>query len=198
MKEKIFNPKSPLALTINIIFDIFVLSILWFISSLPIFTTGLAYSGLYYAIGDENPISVFINTIKKNYKQGILVDFIVLIILLLISWSMWISYQMMVAGDFIAMVIFILGAIVLVIFIGYITYLFPILAKYEYKTKELFEICLKLSIKHIFFTIIISISLLLIVYFVYHFWIALFFIPAIFALIHKSILEKILLKHSKQ
>ena len=196
MKEKIFNPKSNLSLTINIIFDVFVLSILWFLASLPLLTTGLAYSGLYYAIGNENPIRVFVETIKKNYKQGILVDFIVLIIFLFIIWSMWISYQMMASGDFIAMVIFILGAIVLVIFTGYVTYLFPIFAKYEYTTKELFDICLRLSIKHIVTTILLSLSLILIIYFIYHFWIALFFMPAIYAIIHKAILEKVLVSHS--
>ena len=195
--NKLFDPKGPLALSINIIFDIFVLSILWFMTSTLVLTTGLAYGGFYRAVGDKDkPVRIFVETIRDNFKQGLLVDFIVLVILLFISWSMWISYQMMTGDNFIALVIFILGAMTLIIFIGYMTYLFPIMVKYEYDTKELFDICLRLSIKHILTTIFLSVLLILFVYFIYHYWIALFFLPAIYAIIHKALLERILVNYS--
>ena len=109
----IFNANSPLSKTINLVFDVFALSICWFLCSIPILTTGLACTGLYYAVnrfvlkGKATSISKgFVYSIKRNFKQGIIAYLIIFVIGLLIAWSMWISYQVMVGGILMGKIIF--------------------------------------------------------------------------------------------
>ena len=201
--SNIFNANSSLSKTINLVFDVFALSICWFICSIPILTTGLSCTGLYYAVdrfvlkGKANSITKgFVNSIKTNVKQGILVYLIVLIVSLLIAWSMWISYQVMIGGVLMGRVIFTCGIIIAVLYIGYISYLFPTLATYKYTNKELFSVCFKLSIVHLPITLLFALLILGTAILAYYFWISLFITPTIIAIIQSKILTKIYKKYT--
>lgn len=203
MKFNIFDSKGPLAKTINIVFDVFALSICWFLCSILVLTTGLASTGLYYAIdryvldNDENCLKGFVKSIKMNLKQGIIVYLIVFIIGVLIAWSMWVSYQMMAIGDAMGRVVFFFGIVISILYIGYVSYLFPTLASYQYKTKELFSTCFKLAIMHLPTTIMFSLLLIAVAVLAYYFWITLFFMPAIVAIYQRFFLKRIYKKHTK-
>lgn len=202
MGLKIFNPNNQLSKTINIIFDVFTLSICWFLCCIPLFTTGLSCTGLYYAIdhhtlnNDEHCIKGFVKSIKSNFKQGILVYLIVLVIGILIAWSMWISYQAMNAGLFMGKVTFVSGIVFSIYYIGYINYLFPTLANFSNKTSTLFSLCFKLSIIHLPTTLIMSLLVIMTAYMAYNFWIILFFMPAVIAIIQRCLLKRIYKKYS--
>lgn len=202
MKSRLFDPKSPIAKTFVILFDVFTLSILWFLTSIFVFTTGLGYSGLFYAIDrsifndDEKTITNYIKSIRTNLKQGIIVDIIVLIILLSIMWSMYISYQMASSEVLMGKVIFAFGCVILFLFLGYISFLFSTLALYEYRTKDLFDTCFKLSIMHLPVTIVLALLLAVSIYICYHYWVCLFFIPALLVIIQLFLLKKVYRKHS--
>ena len=202
MKSKLFDPKSLTAKTFVLLFDVFTLSILWFITSIFVFTTGLGYSGLFYAIDrsifndDEKTVTNYIKSIRTNLKQGIVIDIIVLIILLSIIWSMYISYQMAVGGVLMGKVIFAFGGVMLFLFLGYISFLFSTLALYEYKTKDLFDTCFKLSIMHLPVTILLALLLALSIYICYHYWVCLFFMPALLVIVQLFLLKKVYKKHS--
>ena len=197
-----FKANSLLAKILNILFDIFSLSICFFLVSILLFTTGLSYSALYYAIdryvldNDPNSLSGFVKGIKENYKQAIPVYIIVFIFGLLIVWAMWIASQAIAAGDNMGRVVFSFGVIVLILFAGFICYLFPTLAIYKYNTKELFNTCFGLSIVHLPLTILFGIVLLLSIYLIYRYWILVTFLPAILVILQCLILRKIYLKHS--
>ena len=202
MKSRLFDPKSFIAKTFVLLFDVFTLSVLWFITSIFVFTTGLGYSGLFYAIDrsifhdDEKTITNYIQSIRTNLKQGIIVDIIVLIILLSIMWSMYISYQMASGGVLMGKVIFAFGCVILFLFLGYISFLFSTLGLYEYKTKDLFDTCFKLSIMHLPTTIILAFLLAAGIYICYHYWVCLFFIPALLVIVQSLLLKNIYKKHS--
>ena len=202
--SSLFNANSPLSKAINIVFDIFALSICWFICSIPVLTTGLSCTGLYYATdrfvlkGKANSISKgFVYSIKTNIKQGIIVYLIVLVVGLLIAWSTWISYQVMIAGALMGRVIFTCGLVIAIIYIGYVSYLFPTLASYKYTNKELFSVCFKLSIMHLPITILFSALVIFSAILAYYFWITLFITPTLISIIQSKILNKIYLKYTK-
>ena len=201
--SQFFNADSFLSKTINLVFDVFALSICWFLCSIPILTTGLSCIGLYYAVdryvlkGKANSITGgFVHSIKTNFKQGIVVYLIVFVVALMIVWSMWISHQMMVADVLMGKVIFGYGIIIAILYIGYVSYLFPTLASYKYTNKELFSVCFKLSIMHLPITIFFAILIIGAGVLAYYFWISLFISPAIIAIIQSKILTKIYLKYS--
>ncbi len=201
--SQFFNADSTLSKIINLIFDVFALSICWFLCSIPILTMGLSCTGLYYAVdryvlkGKANSISKgFIYSIKTNAKQGIVVYLIVFVIALLIAWSMWISYQVMLNGVFMGKIIFGFGIIIVILYIGYTSYLFPTLATYKYTNRELFIVCFKLSIMHLPITLLFAVLIIGSAIFAYYFWISLFISPAIIAIIQSKILTKIYLKYS--
>lgn len=197
-----FKSNSLISRILNITFDIFSLSICFFIVSLLIFTTGLSYSALYYAIDryvldkDPNSISGFVKALKDNYKQAIPLSIGIFIFTLLIIWAMWIAYQAIIAGDIMGRVVFSFGIIILILFLGFVSYLFPTLAIYEYKTKELISTCFQLSIVHLPITALFGLILLLSIYLIYHYWILLTFLPALLAILQNLILKKIYKKHS--
>lgn len=202
--NNLFNPNSNLSKTINLVFDVFALSICWFLCSIPIFTAGLSCVGLYYACdrcvlkGETNPITKgFVYSIKKNFKQGIIVYLIVFIIGTLIAWSMWISYQVMLQGVIMGKVIFSFGIVISIFYLGYISYIFPTLASYQYTNLELFSVCFKLCIVHFFTTIFFAFLIILISIFAYYFWISLFITPAVFSIIQSKVLNRIYLEHTK-
>lgn len=203
MKIDLFNPKSPISRIFVILFDIFTLSMFWFLTSIPVLTTGLAYTGVYYAVDrsifndDEKTATNFVKSVKENFKQGIIVDLIVLIILLFILWSMYISYQMASAGVLMGKVIFAFGVVILFLYLGFISYLFPTLALYKYSTKDLFDTCFKLSIMHLPTTILLALLLTFSLYISYHYWVCLLFIPALLAIIQHLLLTRVYKVHSK-
>ena len=201
--SQFFNANNTLSKIINLIFDIFALSICWFLCSIPILTMGLSCTGLYYAVdryvlkGKANSISKgFVYSIKTNIKQGIIVYLVVFVVALLILWSMWISYQVMISGVFMGKVIFGFGIVIFILYIGYLSYLFPTLATYKYTNRELFSVCFKLSIMHLPITLFFAVLIISATIFAYYFWITLFISPAIIAIIQSKILTKIYLKHS--
>ena len=93
-------------------------------------------------------------------------------------------------------IIFGCQCVIVVLFIGYISYLFPTLASYEYTNKDLFNVCFKLSIMHLPVTLLFAFMIIGAGVFAYYFWISLFITPAIIAIVQSKILNKIYKKHS--
>lgn len=200
--NNLFNPNGSLAKGLNVAFDVIALSICWVLCCVPILTPGLACAGLYYAIDhytlerQEGALKGFVQSIKQNFKQGIFVYLIVVLIGLFICWSMWISYQMMTMGSFMGRVILFFGGTVLFFYLGFLNYLFPTLANYSYSIKELFSVSLQLSILHLPTTILFSLMSVLSIVSVYYFWVLLAFLPGLYTIIQRNILIKIFENHS--
>ena len=199
--NNLFHPNGILSKAFTLAFDVIGLSICWLICCIPLLTPGVASAGLYYAIDQytlekqEGALKGFVKYIKENYKQGILVYLIVLLIGLFILWSMWISYQMMIVGSLMGRVIFYFGGTVLFFYLGYLNYLFSVMATYSYATKDLFMVSLQLCIMHLPSTIILAVISILSILGIYYFWVLLFFWPALYTIIQRNILVKIFAKH---
>jgi len=204
MKLPALNSNSLIARMFSFIFDMLTLSICWFLCALPIVTMGLSSTGLFYSCNKmtiekkDNPLKLFATSVKKNLKQAITVNIILLVFTLLIAWSMWISYQVMNNGNPVGRIVFFSGLVIVFLFIGYVAYIFPTLALYEYKTKELFGICFKLSLAHLPITLLFSIIYVLFILSVYYFWPVLFIFPGLIGIIKAKLLDYVYSKHTNE
>ena len=201
--KSFFNPDNELWRGVSYAFDVFVLCICFVLTSSLVFTLGLGLCALYYSVDKylverkALPIEGFAKSIKQNYKIAIVADVILLLIVLFVLWSMWISYQMMSGGVLMGRVVFTFGIVILVFLVGYISFVFPTLASYKYGLKELLGISFKLTVVHLPIAILFSVLYLLVILCAYYFWPSLFFTPVLVALVQRRFLNSIYSKHTK-
>ena len=99
-------------------------------------------------------------------------------------------------GNPLGRVLFFAGLIVLFLFMGYVSYVFPTLASYEYKTKDLLSICFKLSIAHLPLTLLFALIYSLFILAVYYFWPVLFILPGLIGIVKAKLLNIVYDKHT--
>lgn len=156
MFNKLFNVKNPFWQSMNTIFDLFVLNVLWLIGCIPIVTIGLSTTAAFYALiqrarqEDTSIYKDFIHSYKQNLKPGLILG-----ILLTLVGGFLVSdiYLCRVSGKGI-FTFFMFFFAVLFIFWAFTTlYAYPILAKFERKTSEILIWAFTLSIKNITMTL---------------------------------------------
>ncbi|MEH7356528.1 YesL family protein, partial [Neobacillus drentensis] len=83
----LFNLDGPLYKFCVLVYETFMLNLLWFIGSLPIVTIGVSTSALYYVYGKKVRdngyyiYSDFIKGYKENFKQALPIGAVITIIL---------------------------------------------------------------------------------------------------------------------
>lgn len=84
--NKFFNMDSPIMVALSRMADMVILSVLWLVCCLPIFTIGPATAAMYYvtlkwAREDEVRIAeTFFQGFKKNFKQGVALNLIFIVV----------------------------------------------------------------------------------------------------------------------
>ena len=72
----LFKYDSPIVKVLNRICDFLILSVLWALCSLPVFTLGTSTTALYYCMlkinreKDSSVIKMFFKSFRENLKQG--------------------------------------------------------------------------------------------------------------------------------
>lgn len=96
--QSIFSSESKLTNGLESLYRLFILNALFIVTSLPIFTIGIAQISLYDSLTkikefpDSRPLLIFLQSIKTNWQQGlkiglveILVSFILLIDMMILN-----------------------------------------------------------------------------------------------------------------
>ncbi len=84
--NKWFDLDSPIMTALSRMTDMVILSLLWFVCCLPVFTIGPATVAMYYvalkwARKEEVKISsAFFQAFKKNFKQGVIMNLLFLVV----------------------------------------------------------------------------------------------------------------------
>lgn len=84
--NKLFDLNNPFFSFLSKVADIIILSFLWFVCCLPVFTMGPATAALYYVAlklarkEDVQITSCFFKGFKENFKQGVAYSFIFVIL----------------------------------------------------------------------------------------------------------------------
>lgn len=174
--------------------DIIILSVLWFVFSIPIITIGPASAALYYAVvrrfrlGCHSPFQDFLHGFRQNWKQGILLTLIYIIYGLLVALD--IVFAQRGIGNVNLPSIYGQVAYVLLLPIAFtLPYVFPYLSRFANTIKATLRHSFFLSASHFFHTLGILILMIGSAYAMPIFPPSVLVVPALCALICSYMIE---------
>ena len=134
----IFNLDSPIGRAMNTVADVMILSVLWLVCSLPIFTAGAATTALYYAsirsVRQEGSVfKDFFRAFRDNFRQSLGATALFGAVALIVIGDFWVLSRVSIAGgNGLRIVLY------AVIFLTVMTagYFFPLLARFEGTIKQ--------------------------------------------------------------
>ena len=154
----IFNLDSPIGRAMNTVADVMILSVLWVVCSLPVFTAGAATTALYYAsmrsVRQEGSVfKDFFRAFRDNFKKSLMFTLLLAGAVLLIAGDFRIFSKVQFAGESVLRVI-LYAVIFLLIMI--VSYFFPLLARYDAAVKAHIKNAFLLSISSPLTTLIVA------------------------------------------
>lgn len=138
--KNLFNLENPIFQMLSRVGDMIIANVLFLISCIPIFTIGAALAGLNkvsqaIVLDDDRGIAkLFFNGFKSNFKQATSVWVAILIILVSLVCN-WLLITTFVTGTF-ATVLYVLLGILVFLVIGVLSYLIPLIVRYNNTIRE--------------------------------------------------------------
>ena len=133
--------------------DFMILSILWLVCSIPIFTIGASTTALFYVLGkkvrkeDTYVFKPFFKSFKENFLQATIIT----VILAIVWFSSYLYYEILVSGK--AQIwVKIMGLFSIIQVMIFTMYVFPILSRFHMTTKNLIMNSFILGNRHILST----------------------------------------------
>ena len=147
---KLFDPDSPLAFALGKLSDVILCNVMFILFSMPVFTIGASMTALCSCmmklVEDTEDAMVardFWRAFKKNFKQAtVLWLLLLLVILVLVSFYYTANAVIEVLGRLYLLPYFLL----LVLFLCGVQYVFPILARYQLRLRDVLKNAWLLSI----------------------------------------------------
>lgn len=157
--------------------DIIILNLLCIVSCMPIITIGASITATYFValqmVRDEETyiIREFIKRFKENFIFSTKVWSIILIIGLVLSFDFYISR--LILNEYMRITLQFILTIVSIIFIFLLTYVFPIISKFENTIKNTMINSILISIQHLpktIFMILINLSPIILTLTLSNYW----------------------------
>ena len=148
MKE-LLKWDSPWVQKLALITNLVMLNILWLICCLPIFTAGAATTALYYTIfqyqveGNDAVLQPFFHAFRVNFKQTTLLWIPLFLISILLIFD---TFFLLTNGGKILQWVMLMLALMMDVAI--LTYLFPLIARFEMRGKGLLSTAHSLFVLH--------------------------------------------------
>ena len=149
--KNLLNLESPLMQMLTRIGDMILLNVLFLICSLPVITFGASLAALHKMLQeivydvDSSTVKGFFRAFRANFKQAT----VVWLFMLLIFVSLFCDYLLIItyfSGTEAVKWMLILLAVLAVLVICVISWLFPLLVRYENKLRQLLNNAIILSI----------------------------------------------------
>lgn len=200
-----FNPDAFFWRWCGHILDLMVLSLLWFFCSLPIVTIGAASTALYDAAvhgirrGEAGYVRRFFATFRAEFKPATLATLLFGGLLALV----WLGYTLMglafaESGADLAQVGLAAYAVLGLFVLGYLSWLFALLARFEYRFGALCRTAWQFTLVHLPRTAALAVSLAVSAWLCLQFIVPLFFIPCMQALLASRLIEPAFAKHTAE
>lgn len=154
---RIFNIDSGFNRALGKIADMVILSICWLVCCLPVVTVGAATSALYYAsmknhLGEGTIIRNFFRAFVRDFKQSLLLELIVVAVAGVLIVDLYVLPQMDIPlGGLVQVVL----TVVAVLGIAMLSYLFPLVARYENTMVQRFQNAVFMSLMNFHYTLLI-------------------------------------------
>lgn len=195
MFRNIFNPDSPLMISMSQITDCIFLSLLWLLCSFPVITVGASSAALYdsvfraYRQGHKNSWGRFFAVFKTNFKQSLLPSALFLILFLLIIKGIVSAWNAAVLSG-LSWAVFAAAALIAVLGLGILGLMFPVLSRFENSFLGLVKNTVFLALANLPKTLLLGMlyaaGILLCLRFIF----PLFFLPALISLISTVLIER--------
>ena len=159
--SRLFSPDSPFYRFLSFLGDMIILNILWLLSCVPIITIGAATTAMYSALiafdKKGKIVSAFFQSFRTNFRQATLLWLLMLAIGLPLVLEIYALLTMQL-GVTIVIILVLLGAL---LYLSLLSYLFPMLARFDNTFLRFITNSLVLSMAHLPRTILIVFSNLL-------------------------------------
>ncbi len=193
----IFNPENSFFQTIDRIFTVAAMSLLWVALCIPLVTAGPATAALYYSMvkcwrrREPYPFKNFVESFRLNFKTGFLAGLICLAVGQAVVLLLYMCYQMAASGDRTAVVLLVACALVAVVLLGYLAVLFPTLSRFSTNLRGLFALSARLAAAHAPTTLALAVLLVAVGVLLYVWPFGLLFLPALTAVWASLLLERV-------
>lgn len=195
-----FNYENKLMTGLGKIYDCMIVSVLWLVCSLPIFTIGASTAALYYTVNKSIRHSrgyaykEFWSAFKSNFKQGTVVWLFTLVVYLLGAADCYILYKLGDAISFSNVLMVIIVALVIFLTM-WMLYVFPYMARFAVPTKAMMKNCFIIMIANIPWTLLLVLLFAVSLVLAYFVGVISLFMPVIYMVVANRILEKVFRKY---
>ncbi len=171
--KSIFSIDNPVFKTISRIGDMFIMSLLWLVTSLPIFTIGASTTALYdccikiIRARDTNVWKDFFRSFRSNFKQSTLIFLILLPIGVAIAAVMYFWARIYDGAEKFATVMNALSIGLAFMYVATVLFVFPVQAIFENPIKKTIKTAFFMAIKNLPVSILLVVISLAISYFSY-------------------------------
>lgn len=182
--NKIFDIDNPVWSFFGKLLYAFEVSLLWTITSIPIFTIGASNAAMYYVllkVMDEREVKIFrdyFKAFKENFKKATLVWVPLLFVMILGVVDIYICF---VVGGIIGKVGSVVFMCAEVVFMLFSIYVFPLMGRFENTLKQTIKNGFLMPLKHFIITIWIIIVATIVVVVAYIFPPISLFLPGVMA-----------------
>ena len=196
----LFNYDGFVVQTANKITDCICLSILWLVSSLPIFTVGAANTALYYATnkcirrGDGGVWKTYWSSFRSNFRQATLLWLVLFLGYALLSASCVCAYLMCSAGNLPKELLY-LPAAATAVFTAWGSLPFPYLARFRNDNRTAAKNCLGIALMNLPVTLLQLVFLVLAIVGILVFPLAILCAPGIYMVLSCYSLEPVFRKY---
>ena len=149
-----FNYESGIMSAINKVADTLILSVLWVLCSLPVFTVGASSAAFYYAYQKcvrqrtDYAVRTFFTGFRSNFKQAATV-WLVVLGLSVVAVADWYLLSLMKDTSILIPIIQAALLVVMAAIVIWALYLFPYLSRFENTTKTILKNCALIAIANL-------------------------------------------------
>lgn len=192
----IFNLDNPIWRFVGNLADMFILSVLWYLCCIPIFTLGSGTTAMYYVTlkmtsnQEGYTISSFFKFFKENFKNSTLIWLIFLACALILACDFYWSFF---SNSLFAKAVFFTFLLVTVLYSLCLSFIFPLIARCDNSIKVLLSMCFVMSIRNflpVLSTVLITVGFFAFGFFI--FWPILLIAPGLTAYLNSYIFNHIL------
>lgn len=190
----IFSPGSPFAKGMNKLVMMLYLGFLWFLCSIPVITMGASTAAMYEvllkAVKDQEGYiaSSFFKALKGNLRQGTAVWLPLLIAGILFAGNLF-YYGVLGGREYLLQIV--LFTILLLMVLAIISYIFPVMARFENTAAGHFRMASVLAVRNPGWTIVLLVIQLFTAFLI---WFFLGF-PALFIMGLMGYVQAVILNH---
>ena len=197
--NRLFNLENPVWRFIGNVIDMFLLSLYWYACCLPVITAGSGTTALYYVTlkltGNQEGYTTpsFFRSFKNNFKQATVIWLLCLLAGIILAIDF---YWALTSGSFIGSSLLPAFIIIAIVYLVFLSFLFPLFARCDNDIKTLLGMCFSISMRNflpVFSTLLVTAGIFSVGIFIT--WPLLLIAPGLSAYLNSYIFNHILNKY---